>query len=186
MSLAEYSLVFISILVGYIVTVVMIGWGKLIKHFNLQKFSLLYLTWSLSVFFYLLFIWLWAFKGFNERLDYLNSASSLYYIIIRLLLIYFAVETLTPDEGGGWDFKSHFLKVSKKFYIILVFLWFYELLLYPLTGHLNLNGRTLLYFINLPLSIMLVFIKSDKAQFALSVICLIAQILANMFVIELV
>jgi hypothetical protein len=44
MSLAEYSLIFITILVGFIVTVAMTGWGKLIKHFDPNKFSVLYLS----------------------------------------------------------------------------------------------------------------------------------------------
>jgi hypothetical protein len=156
MSLAEYSLIFITILVGYIVTVAMTGWGKLIKHFDRRKFSTLYLLWSLSLFFYLLFIWLWAFKGFEKNLDYFNSPSSLFYVILRLLLIYFAIEILTPD--GKNDFKSHFINVSGKFYGILITLWSYELLLYPLSGHFELSPRLWLYLINLPVSILLFFI----------------------------
>lgn len=113
MSLAEYSLIFITILAGYIVTVAMTGWGKVIKYFDRDKFPTMYLIWSVSLFFYLLFIWLWAFKGYNSSLDYFNSASALFYVIIRLLLIYFAIEIVTPD--GKTDFKGHFDKVSGKF-----------------------------------------------------------------------
>ncbi|MBL7839757.1 MAG: hypothetical protein JNJ75_06430 [Cyclobacteriaceae bacterium] len=184
MSFAEYSLVFISILVGYIVTVAMGGWGKLIKRFDAKVFSVLYLCWSLSMFFYLLFIWLWAFRGFSSNLDYLNSPSSLYFIIIRLLIIYFAVETLTPDGTDVVDFRGHFSQVAKKFYGILIVLWSYELLLYPLTGHYDLSPRMLLYLINLPISIALFFIKSEKVQVALAVICLAIQIFANVTVLE--
>jgi hypothetical protein len=184
MSLAEYALVFISILVGYIVTVAMAGWGKLIKHFERGKFSVSYLSWSLSLFLYLLFIWLWTFKGFKSNLDYLSSPSSLYYIIIRLLVIYFAIETLTPDESSSYDFKNHFINVSRKFYVILIVLWSYELLLYPLTGHLILNWRSLLYLVNLSVSITLFFVKSDKVQTALALICLVTQVLANIAVLE--
>lgn len=184
MSFAEYSLVFISILVGYIVTVAMGGWGKLIKHFDTKTFSPQYLTWSLSLFFYLLFIWLWAFRGFSSNLDYLNSPSSLYFIIIRLLIIYFAIETLTPGETTAGNFKNHFASVARKFYIILILLWSYELLLYPLTGHFDLSPRMLLYLINLPISIALFFIKSEKVQVALAVICLAIQIFANVRVLE--
>lgn len=184
MSFAEYSLVFISILVGYIVTVAMGGWGKLIKHFDAKTFSGLYLSWSLSLFFYLLFIWLWAFRGFSSNLDYLNSPTSLYFIIIRLLIIYFAIETLTPDETAAGNFKNHFFTASKKFYVILILLWSYELVLYPLTGHYNVSPRTLLYIINLPISIALFFIKSSKIQLALALIVLMVQIYANIAVLE--
>lgn len=184
MSFAEYSLVFISILVGYIVTVAMGGWGKLIKHFDTKTFSALYLSWSLSLFFYLLFIWLWAFRGFSSNLDYLNSPSSLYFIIIRLLIIYFAIETLTPDDTAAGNFRNHFVTVARKFYIILILLWSYELLLYPLTGHYDLSPRMLLYLINLPISIALFFIKSSKLQLALALLCLGVQVYANIGVLE--
>ncbi len=183
MSLAEYSLIFITIIVGYIVTVAMTGWGKLIKYFDSKKFSTLYLSWSVSLFFYLLFIWLWAFKGFKSNLDYLNSSSSLFYVIFRLLIIYFAIEILTPD--GKNDFKSHFINVSRKFYGILIALWSYELLLYPLTGHFELGPRMLLYLVNLPVSIMLFFIKNNKVQIALTLIGLVVQIFANIFVVSI-
>jgi hypothetical protein len=181
MSLAEYSLIFITILVGYIVTVAMTGWGKLIKHFDRRRFSALYLTWSVSLFFYLLFIWYWTFKGFNSNLDYLNSPSSLLYVIIRLLIIYFAIETLTPDEKN--DFKSHFSNVSKRFYIIIIALWTYELLLYPLTGHYDLSPRMILYLINLPVSLILFFNKNEKVQIVLTMLVLVVQIIANIFVV---
>ncbi len=184
MSFAEYSLVFISILVGYIVTVIMSSWGKLIKHFDQGKFSASYLLWSLSLFFYLLFIWLWAFKGINTNLDFLNSPSSLYYIIVRLLLIYFAIETLTPDEVNNYNFKNHFLNVSRKFYVILIILWSYELLLYPLTGHMNFGPRMLLYLINLPISVSLYFIRNDNVKMALAMIFIVVQILSNLVVLD--
>lgn len=181
MSFAEYSLIFISILVGYIVTVVMTGWGRLIKHFERGQFSVSYLCWSLSLFFYLLFIWLWAFKGYKDNLDYLASPSSLYYIIIRLSIMYFAIDVLTPD---GSDFKNHFRNVSRKFYLILIILWSYELLLFPMTGHLNLGPRMQLYLINLPISIILCFVKIERVQIFLAVISLALQILANITVLE--
>ena len=185
MSFAEYSLVFISILVGYIVTVIMSGWGELIKHFDRSKFSALYLLWSLSLFFYLLFIWLWAFKGYNKNLDYLDSPTFLYYIIIRLLLMYFAIATLTPDKEWNYNFKSHFLSVSKRFYIILIILWSYELLLYPLTRYVAFNPRMLLYLINLPISVTVFFVKSEKIEMVLAVIFIVVQILANLVVLDL-
>jgi hypothetical protein len=184
MSLAEYSLIFITILVGFIVTVAMTGWGKLIKHFDPNKFSVLYLSWSLSLFFYLLFIWLWAFKGYNTNLDYLNSTSSLFYIIIRLLILYFAIEILTPDANN--DFKNHFITISGKFYVLLIILWTYELLLYPLTGHFELSPRILLYLINLPVAILLFFIKNNKFQITLSIIALIVQFCATLFVVSII
>ncbi|HLO60472.1 MAG TPA: hypothetical protein VK179_17100 [Bacteroidales bacterium] len=184
MSLAEYSLIFITILVGFIVTVAMTGWGKLIKYFDRKKFSVLYLSWSVSLFFYLLFIWLWAFKGFKNNLDYLNSTSSLFYIIIRLLILYFAIEILTPD--GNNDFKNHFITISRKFYVLLIILWSYELLLYPLTGHFELSPRILLYFINLPVAILLFFLKHNRIQIALSIIVLIVLIFANLFVVSII
>lgn len=143
----------------------------------------MYLIWSISLFLYLLFIWYWTFKGFNSNLDYLNSPSSLLYVIIRLLIIYFAIETLTPDERN--DFKSHFLNVSKRFYLIIIALWSYELLLYPLTGHFDLSPRMFLYLINLPVSLILFFINNEKVQIVLTILVLVIQIIANIFVVTI-
>lgn len=188
MSLAEYSLIFISILVGYIVTVTMVGWGKLIKHFDASKFSLLYLLWSLSMFLYLLFIWFWTYKGFKNNFDFLEDPAALYSIILRLLIIYFAIETLTPEEKSDYHFKNHFQAVARKFYWILLILWLYELLLYPLTGHaanlLSFNLRVVLYLISLPLSVALLFVKNEKVQIGLAALHFTGIVLANFYELE--
>ncbi len=189
MSLAEYSLIFISILVGYIVTVTMVGWGKLIKHFEANKFSLLYLLWSLSMFLYLLFIWFWTYKGFKNNFDFLEDPAALHFIILRLLIIYFAIETLTPEEKSDYHFKNHFQAVARKFYFILLILWLYELLLYPVTGHaanlLSFNLRVVLYLISLPIAILLLVIKNSKIKGALAIVNLICIILANILELEI-
>jgi len=138
----------------------------------------------LSLFFYLIFIWLWAFKGYNTTLDFLDSPSSLYYIIIRLLLIYFAIEILTPDEPVNGDFKTHFRKVSQKFYVLMILLWSYELLLYPLAGHINLSLRLQLYLVNLPIAIALYFVRNVKFQTAMAVVFLGLEVVANLLVLE--
>jgi len=189
MSLAEYSLIFISILVGYVVTVTMSGWGKLIKHFDYRKFSISYLLWSLSMFLYLLFIWFWTYKGFKNNLDFLDQPSALYSIIIRLLIIYFAIEILTPEDNGDYHFKNHFNEVSKRFYVLLIILWSYELLLYPLTGHLanlfSFNLRVVLYLINLPISLTLLFVKNNRVQTVLAAISFVVIVLANIIELEI-
>ena len=184
MPFAEYSLVFISILVGYVVTVAMAGWGKFIKHYDYKLFSVAYLSWSLSLFFYLLFIWLWTFKGFSKNLDYLDSPLSLYLSIVRLLIIYLAIETLTPDDAIDYNFKKHFFKASKKFYVILIVLWSFELLLYPLTNHWNLNLRSGIYLTNLPIAIALLFIKSERVQNAIAAFCVLGHEYANITVLD--
>lgn len=188
MSLAEYSLIFITILVGYIVTVTMVGWGKLIKHYDYRKFPVLYLVWSLSLFLYLLFIWFWNYKGYKGNLDFLDQPIALYSFIIRLLIIYFAIETLAPEKNDGYDFNFHFHKISKRFYILLVILWSYELLLYPMTGHLenlfSLNLRSALYLACFPISLALLFVKGTGIQTVLAVINFAVIVLANIIELE--
>jgi len=167
MSAIEYSLIFLSIVIGYVVTVALVGWGKLLKYFEFGKFSLEYLLWSLIVFFYLLFLWFWLF---SFQIAYLDSYFWFTIILIRPLIIYFALELLVPDSHEGTDYVEHFLRVRKKFFMVISILWAYELgLTIIMEGSIdfffveyisNINTRDPLYLIFFPLSLSLVFVKS--------------------------
>lgn len=167
MSAIEYSLIFLSIVIGYVVTVALVGWGKMLKYFEYEKFSLEYLLWSLIVFFYLLFMWFWLF---SFHIPYLDSYFWFTMILIRPVIIYFALELLVPDSHEGTDYAKHFFSFKRKFFAVISILWAYELGLIIIMGGSidfifveyisNINTRDPIYLIFFPLSLSLVFVKS--------------------------
>ncbi len=178
MSAIEYSLIFLSILIGYVVTVAMVGWGKLIKHYDFNKFSLNYLLWSLILFLYLLFIWFWTF---SYHLGYLNSYFWFTLIMVRPLLIYFSFEVLIPENHES-NLEEHFLKVRKKFFLILTILWSYEIFLTLLQGHSLNTSRGMIYFANIPISVSFILTKNKTYISAATIISFLIMVI---FVCEL-
>ena len=177
MSAVDYSLIFLSLVISYIVSVAMSGWGKLVKHYNSQKFSTGYLLWSLNLFFYLLFIWFWPF---SYHLVYLDSYFWFTLIMIRLLIIYLCLEVLIPEGSYEYNYLAHFLLVKQKFFLLLTVLWTYEIALYLLMGHNVLTTRGVLYFTNLPISLSLIFFKGQKYLRFSSIVAFIVMLLALM------
>ena len=160
MSAVEYSLIFLSIVISYVVTVAMVGWGKLIKHYDFQKFSINYLLWSLILFFYLLYIWFWTF---SYHLGYLESYFWFTLILIRPLLIYFCFEVLIPGNPEAANYATHFLLVRRKFFYLVTILWSYEIGLKLLMGQdLVTSDRGGLYLLNLPISAILILVERQS------------------------
>ena len=160
MSAVEYSLIFLSIVIGYVVTIAMIGWGKLIKYFDVRKFSLDYLLWSLILFFYLLLMWFWTF---SYHLAYLDSYFWFTMLLIRPLLIYFCLEVLVPDKYEECDYSEHFRNTRRKFFILVSLLWVYEIgLIFLQNRSFAFNPRDVIYLFCLPISISLIFVKNYK------------------------
>lgn len=161
MSAVEYSLIFLSIVIGYVVTIVMVSWGKLIKYYDSQKFSIEYLLWSLILFFYLLFMWFWTF---SYHLAYLDSYFWFTILLIRPLLIYFCLEVLVPDRYDEYDYREHFWNAKGKFFTLVSVLWVYEISLILIQGmsFTLLNSRHAIYLFSLPISLSLIFINSHK------------------------
>lgn len=160
MSAVEYSLIFLSIVIGYVVTTVMVGWGKLIKYFDFQKLSIEYLLWSFILFLYLLFMWFWTFSFY---LEYLDNYFWFTMMLIRPLLIYFCLEVLVPDRHDEYDYRVHFWNVKRKFFILVSVLWLYEISLKLIQDQsISFNRHDIIYLIGLPTSVSLIFIKNRK------------------------
>lgn len=158
MSAVAYSLIFLSIVIGYVVTIAMVGWGKLIKYHESQKFSIEYLLWTLILFFYLLFMWFWTF---SYHLVYLESYFWFTVLLLRPLLIYFCFEVLVPDRHDEYNYHEHFWDVRRKFFTLVSVLWLYEIVLMLLQGLSFGNAiRDIIYLFGLPMSISLIFIKN--------------------------
>ena len=175
MSAVEYSLIFLSIVISYVVTVSMVSWGKLIKYYDFEKFSLDYFLWSVFLFLYLLFIWFWTF---SYHLVYLDSYLWFTLLLIRPVLIYFCLEILIPEIYDGCNYKEHFELVKRKFFIILSTLWCFEIALSLLMGHSFNSTRGGLYLICLPISLYLVFVKNKKIHRILSIITFLVMLFA--------
>lgn len=160
MSAVEYSLIFLSIVIGYVVTIVMVGWGKLIKYHDSEKFSIEYLLWTLILFFYLLFMWFWTY---SYHLPYLDSYFWFTMLLLRPLLIYFCLEVLVPERHDEYDYREHFWNVRRKFFVLVTVLWLYEVILMYIQGmSIDFTFRDIIYVFGLPLSISLIFIKNHK------------------------
>jgi hypothetical protein len=159
MSAVEYSLIFLSIVISYVVTVAMGDWGKLIKHYDFKNFSINYLLWSLFLFIYLLFIWFWTF---TYHLPYLDSFFWFTLIMVRPLLIYFCFEVLVPSNREDFNYDKHFFIVRRKFFYLITILWSYEIFLELLMGHDLMTTRGILYLIIIPISISLIIIKNKS------------------------
>lgn len=181
MSAVEYSLIFLSIVISYVVTVAMVGWGKLIKHYNFQDFSLSYLLWTLILFIYLLFIWFWTF---SYHLGFLEIYLWFTLILIRPLLIYFCFEVLTPTNQENANYAISFLETRKKFFTLVTILWVYEIGLILFMKLDLLSPRGVLVLINLAISVGLIFIKNELyirlitiLAFVIIVVSLISHVL---------
>jgi len=168
MSAVEYSLIFLSIVISYVVTVAMVGWGKLIKHYDFQKFSLPYLLWTFILFIYLLFVWFWTF---SYHLVFLEVYFWFTLILIRPLLIYFCFEVLTPTNQENADYAISFSETRKKFFILLTILWLYEIGLSLFMKLDLLSPRGVLVLVNLPISISLIFISN---KFYIKILTMVA------------
>jgi hypothetical protein len=181
MSAVEYSLIFLSIVIGYVVTIIMVGWGKLIKYYDSEKFSFVYLLWTLILFFYLLFMWFWTF---SFHIGYLDSYFWFTMLLVRPLLIYFSIEVLVPDKYDEYDYREHFWNTKRKFFTIVSILWLYEICLTILQGGTlsfyfspSVNSRDIIYILNLPISISLIFIKRQSYVYWVSILSFVLMVL---------
>ncbi len=97
--LADYLLVFISIIVGYVVTEFFAGWGGLIRNRKNVTLYWLHLSWSFNFFFQLIENWWWLWG------NRLKLAEHIYYFAFSLAspLVFYLISV----------FLSHPLKRMK-------------------------------------------------------------------------
>lgn len=106
---ADYLLVFISIIVGYVVTEFFAGWGGLIRSRKNVTLYWLHLSWTFNFFFQLIENWWWLW-GNRFKL-----AEHIYYFAFSLaspLVFYLISVFLFPSikENGTTDFKTYYFK----------------------------------------------------------------------------
>ncbi|MFN0047682.1 MAG: hypothetical protein ACKVOU_01015 [Cytophagales bacterium] len=106
---ADYLLVFISIIVGYVVTEFFAGWGGLIRNRENVKIYWLHLLWTFNFFFQLIENWWWLWG------NRLKLAEHIYYFAFSLaspLVFYLITVFLFPSikEDQKTDFKNYYFK----------------------------------------------------------------------------
>ncbi len=115
---ADYLLVFISIIVGYVVTEFFAGWGGLIRNRKQIKIYWLHLAWTINFFVQLIENWWWLW---GNRLKLAENAGYFFYTLASPLLFYLISVFLFPTlkENEVHDFDDYFYKNKK--YIFLLF-----------------------------------------------------------------
>jgi hypothetical protein len=137
---ADYLLVFISIIVGYVVTEFFAGWGGLIRNRHNVKIYWLHLLWTFSFFFQLIENWWWLWG------NRLRLAEHIYYFAFSLasplvfyLITVFLFPSLKQDKEN--DFKKYYFKNTNSIFTLFAILmmvyfvnnvWLKELELYSL------------------------------------------------------
>jgi hypothetical protein len=156
MSAIEYSLIFLSIIVGLVIFIFISRWSLLIKNSRQIEFSLVLILWSLTIFFYLIFRWYWDFFYY---LNDLSTPGIAVIFLIRPIILYFCVDLLMP-ENTIINQSEYFNEVSRKFFVLISVLWSYELFIILLWGKNLFELPRVLYLVNLALSVTLIFIRN--------------------------
>lgn len=109
----DYLLVFISIIVGYIVTEFFAGWGGIIRNRHLVKPYWLHMAWSVHFFFQLIENWWWLW---GNRLKIAEQVWYFFFSLATPMLFYLNSVILFPDLGlkSSLDMKEFFY-VNKGF-----------------------------------------------------------------------
>lgn len=115
---ADYLLVFISIIVGYVVTEFFSGWGGLIRNRKNVKLYWLHLCWTFNFFIQLIENWWWLW---GNRLKLTENIYFFIFSLVSPLLFYLITVFLFPNinEEKELDFKSYYFKNSR--YIFMIF-----------------------------------------------------------------
>jgi len=106
---ADYLLVFISIIVGYVVTEFFAGWGGLIRNRKQVDIYWLHLGWTFCFFIQLIENWWWLW---GNRLKLTEHVGFFFFSLTSPLIFYlisvFLFPAITADEK--LDFKKYYYK----------------------------------------------------------------------------
>ncbi|MDX2195979.1 MAG: hypothetical protein NW207_06140 [Cytophagales bacterium] len=106
---ADYLLVFISIIVGYVCTEFFAGWGSLIRNRENVKMYWLHLAWTINFFCQLMVNWWWLW---GNRIRLTENFLYFFYTLISPVIFYIISVFLFPTikDGQVLDFKVYFYK----------------------------------------------------------------------------
>lgn len=173
MAAIEYSMTFLSMVIGLVVFLFVGRWSTQIKNSKDISFSLTLIIWSVLLFLFLIFRWFW---DFNYRLGDFNSPGITILFLLRPIILYFCVDLLLPETHTPHQ-KEYFNSIGKKFFILVTILWLYEIFIWSLyVGYRIFEFPRPLIFLNLGFSIVLIFYRKPWFVF-------VGTIMSSMFVL---
>ncbi|MDX2191625.1 MAG: hypothetical protein SFY32_17365 [Bacteroidota bacterium] len=112
---ADYLLVFISIIVGYIVTEFFAGWGNLIRNRENVKIYWLHLGWTINFFTQLMVNWWWLW---GNRIKLTENILYFFYTLVSPMVFYFISVFIFPNikNDKTLDFKAYYYKNLKNIF----------------------------------------------------------------------
>lgn len=158
---ADYLLVFISFIVGYVVTEFFAGWGSMIRNREHVRVYWLHLLWTVNFFFQLMENWWWLW---GNRMKIADHVYYFFFTLASPLIFYLITVFLFPSFKANetLDFKEHYYKTSRYLFLLFALLmfsyfinniWIKEL---PLLANDNIFS-----LIGLAFSVTLVFVRSE-------------------------
>ncbi|SVB01512.1 uncharacterized protein METZ01_LOCUS154366 [marine metagenome] len=115
MSIFEYVMVLVSIIVGLGITHMLKGLVKIIQDKN-RNLYWIHLVWSFNIFFTLIFFWWWQYK----LIDIQQWTFALYIFVIVFALIYYILSTLLFPEKLLVTYKEYYFDKRKWIFGILL------------------------------------------------------------------
>lgn len=114
---ADYLLVFISIIVGYVVTEFFAGWGGLIRNRSQVEIYWLHLLWTINFFIQLIENWWWMW---GNRIKLAEHVGFFFFSLCSPLLFYLISVILFPSlpTEGKFDFKTYYYKNHRWLFLL--------------------------------------------------------------------
>lgn len=174
MTFSEYALIFLSLVTGAIVVSFISGWSKVIRNWDAIKISRVHLAWSLVLFSYLIFYWIFDFKywmGFINAFEWFPIA------LFRPVILFFCVEVLFPPDTVVVDYPSYFKTNARKFYFLVAVLQAYEIIIRIIKGVDLFEMPRALHLFDFALSLSLFFSKNRKYDWIGACLIILSAIL---------
>ena len=114
MSIFEYIMVLVSIIIGLGITHILKNIALLIQHKDI-KFYWIHTIWCINIFFMLVFFWWWQYN--YVIID--EWTFGLYLFIIFFALIYFLLSALLFSNREIKSYREHFYENKKWFFYLL-------------------------------------------------------------------
>jgi hypothetical protein len=112
-----YLITFLSIIVGYIVTIFFAGWQSIISKSSLHNIYWLHIGWTLLSFAFIIYLW-WKFRVYQKKIT-INFLSFLI-ILCPFFLLYLIGSALFPDPSldiSTLNFKNFFYEKATLFFL---------------------------------------------------------------------
>lgn len=158
---ADFLLVFISIVVGYVVTEFFAGWGGMIRNRVSIKVYWLHICWTINFFFQLVVNWWWLW---GNRLKITENIAFFLFTLASPFLFYVISVFLFPSitEGKILNYKAYYFKNYPYLFAIFALLMaVYVVNNIWLKGHEILSVDNQFAFVGLFSGVLYMIIKNE-------------------------